>query len=145
MYVRPRPRYVSATRGLGSRDAPPPRLDGIGVLLVGDLLEALADHLRRVGATATCASSVGGARAALAVARFDLLVSDVGLPDGSGHDVAVVARDLGRVRAAMALTERRGDDVVDASRAAGFQVHVTKPCDPATFVCIAQILLRLEG
>ncbi len=128
-------------------DSAPLRLDGVHVLLVEDdpdLLDALAEHLTAVGATVTCASSVKAARAALDGGRFDLLVSDIGLPDGSGHEVVLAARGSGRVRAAMALTGNRENDAVDSSRAAGFQMHLTKPCDPAMLVRIAQILLQEE-
>lgn len=129
-------------------DSPPLRLDGVRVLLVeddADLLDALAEHLGAVGATVVCASTVQAARTELEGVWFDLLVSDLGLPDGSGHEVAVAARASGRVRSALALTGNRDEDAVDASRAAGFQVHVTKPCDPAMLVRIAQILLQREA
>ena len=133
---------------MNHHSAPRPRLDGVRILLVedeADLLDALAEHLRSVGASVVTASSLKAARAALVDAQFDLLISDIGLPDGSGHDVATEARGAGRVRAAMALTGNRGEAAVDASRAAGFQMHLTKPCDPATLVRVAQLLLAREA
>lgn len=141
------PLYVTEPRRPMKTDSPP-RLDGVALLLVeddADLLDALAEHLRGVGATVTCASSVKTARRALAGAQFDLLISDIGLSDGSGHEVALAARASGRVRATLALTGNHGEGAVDASRAAGFQMHVTKPCDPTTLVRIAQILLQREA
>ena len=142
------PLYVTRPRAAADRDSRKPRLDGVQILLVeddADLLDALTEHLRGVGASVVAAASVKAALSALADAQFDLLVSDLGLPDGSGHEVAIAARDGNRVRAALALTGERGEDVADATRTAGFQMHLTKPCDPGTLVRVAQMLLEHEN
>ncbi len=53
--------------------------------------QAVADRGHQVTPVARCAD----AYAALAADKFDLLLSDVRLPDGSGHDVASRARANG--------------------------------------------------
>ena len=56
------------------------------------------------------------------------IVSDLGLPDGSGCDVIREAkrqRDLTGV----ALTARGEEDDIVRGRAAGFDYHLTKPVD----------------
>lgn len=124
------------------------RLDGLSILLVEDeqdLLDELAANLERAGATVVGASSLRAAEAALASRAFDLLISDIELRDGTGYDVARAASRSGRVGAMLALTGRRGDEAIDASRAAGFQMHLTKPCAPETLLHVARLLTNREG
>ena len=61
--------------------------------------------------------------------EFDLIVSDIGLPDGSGLDLMrrVVAR-RGPVPA-IALTGYGMEEDIRRSREAGFTAHLTKPID----------------
>ena len=68
------------------------------------------------------------ARELAAGRRFDLVISDVGLPDGSGLDLM---RDLRETQGltGIALSGFGTDDDVAASTAAGFAEHLTKPVD----------------
>src|SRR4051812_16607368 len=74
----------------------------IRVLLVddddasGELLEVL---LVRRGFHVTIARSVSSALAAAEAAKVDILVSDLGLPDGSGHELLRQLRAVGRLPA----------------------------------------------
>jgi two-component system, OmpR family, KDP operon response regulator KdpE len=70
--------------------------DGIRMLIVDDhemsrsLLHAIIDrsqHVRLKGARTADAASLAEARAALASDRFDVVLLDVHLPDGSGLDL----------------------------------------------------------
>jgi CheY-like chemotaxis protein len=74
-------------------------------------------------------SSAGSLAEALALARhhtFDLLISDLGLPDGSGCDLMrECARDRGLK--GIALTGYGMEADVARCRAAGFAAHLTKP------------------
>jgi CheY-like chemotaxis protein/anti-sigma regulatory factor (Ser/Thr protein kinase) len=74
-------------------------------------------------------SSVGAAKAAAATEKFDLLISDVGLPDGTGMDLM---RELsGRYDLkGIALTGYGMEEDVRQCREAGFAEHFTKPIDP---------------
>ena len=68
---------------------------------------------------------------ALEVARqqdFDLLVSDVGLPDGSGLTLLPQVRRFRQVPA-IALSGYGMEEDVQQSRAAGYEQHLTKPID----------------
>jgi CheY-like chemotaxis protein len=58
---------------------------------------------------------------------FDLMISDLGLPDGTGHDLMrqLIARKRG-VKA-IALSGYGMEDDVQRSRDAGFIEHLTKP------------------
>lgn len=58
---------------------------------------------------------------------FDLLVSDLGLPDGSGHDLMRELRAQGYKFPGIALTGYGQEDDIQRSREAGFIAHLTKP------------------
>ena len=51
-----------------------------------DLAEAMAARLGRVGMACDLAGSIEAAEDFLAVQRYDALVLDINLPDGSGTD-----------------------------------------------------------
>jgi CheY-like chemotaxis protein len=108
-------------------EGPPPRPAGLRILLVedhADTLRYLGLILRRRGDEVTAAASLAAARRALA-GDFDLLISDIELPDGSGLDLL---RELGpRALPAIALSGYGSEDDVRESRAAGFTVHLVKP------------------
>ena len=86
----------------------------------------LASLLRSRGYEVTCAASLAAARNQAAQEKFDLLVSDIGLPDGSGLDLMKEMSGHGDLRG-VALTGYGMEDDVARSRAAGFRVHLTKP------------------
>lgn len=61
---------------------------------------------------------------------FDLIVSDLGLPDGSGHALLCKLRERGISTPAIALSGYGMEEDVQASREAGFSVHLVKPVVP---------------
>ncbi len=76
-------------------------------------------------------STADGVQSALAFAReqeFDLVISDIGLPDGTGLDLM---RQLLSIRPmkGIALSGRGSSEDVRESKDAGFAAHVTKPVD----------------
>jgi two-component system CheB/CheR fusion protein len=98
-----------------------------------DTAAALADLLELMGHRVTVAGSVADALAAAEreAGALDLVVSDLGLPDGSGHDL------MRRLAArhglpGIALSGYGMEEDVLASRAAGFGRHLTKPVSMAT-------------
>ena len=58
---------------------------------------------------------------------FDLLLSDLGLPDGSGHDLLGQLRQRGHRFPGVALSGYGREDDVRRSHEAGFAAHLTKP------------------
>jgi two-component system CheB/CheR fusion protein len=58
---------------------------------------------------------------------FDLLISDLGLPDGSGHDLMRALRAAGLTFPGIALSGYGQEQDVQDSHAAGFAEHLTKP------------------
>jgi CheY-like chemotaxis protein len=57
--------------------------------------------------------------------NFDLLISDIGLPDRSGYDLMKEMRDRGVPGIALSGFGMEHD--VNRARAAGFSEHLTKP------------------
>ena len=74
-----------------------------------------------------CRPSLAGARAALAEARFDLLILDVNLPDGSGLDLLRQVRAEGSTVPVILLTanDLELDEVTGLE--AGADDYITKP------------------
>src|SRR5690349_2615191 len=60
-----------------------------------DVHRFLCDRLLQAGHAADCVSTVAEAKEALGSKRYDLVITDVRLTDGSGHDIAAAASDLG--------------------------------------------------
>jgi len=115
-------------------------LVGVRVLIAEDHPDT-ADLMRTVleahGAAVRVADSL--ATALEAHAGADVLVSDIGMPDGDGHELLRRLDDLARAggRApvpAVAVTAFAGADDRDRAIAAGFQDFVTKPIEPAVLV-----------
>jgi two-component system CheB/CheR fusion protein len=58
---------------------------------------------------------------------FDLLISDLGLPDGSGHDLMRQLRERGHKLPGIALSGYGQAEDIRRSHEAGFAAHLTKP------------------
>jgi CheY-like chemotaxis protein len=101
------------------------------ILLVedhADTRETLTRLLARKGHLITAAPTCAAARAAFQRESFDLIISDLGLPDCTGF--ALIA-DLHTIRdtPAIALSGYGMENDILKSKAAGFSEHLTKPID----------------
>jgi PAS domain S-box-containing protein len=98
-----------------------------------DTAETVAELLRMMGhqvsVAGTVAEALETAGALAANEGFDLVVSDLGLPDGSGHDLM---RELVRLYnvPGIAVSGYGMEEDVRKSREAGFSLHLTKPATP---------------
>lgn len=93
-----------------------------------DTAHVLSRVLKNAGFEVSHADTLAKARELAVARRFDLLISDVGLPDGSGLDLMRQLRETQGLRG-IALSGFGTDDDLAASRAAGFAEHITKPVD----------------
>jgi PAS domain S-box-containing protein len=93
-----------------------------------DTARVLTRILQNAGFEVSHADTLAKARELAAGRRFDLVISDVGLPDGSGLDLMRHLRETQGLTG-IALSGFGTDDDVAASTAAGFAEHVTKPVD----------------
>jgi PAS domain S-box-containing protein len=99
------------------------------VLIVEDhkpTSSALTHLLTRRQYAVVSASSIAEARAAAERETFDILISDIGLPDGSGYDLMNELRGQSGL-VGIALTGYGMDEDVNRSQSAGFAAHLTKP------------------
>jgi CheY-like chemotaxis protein len=120
--------------------APQP-LSGLGILVVDDEPEAravVAELLRLQGAEVAVSDSAASAYEKLCAkdASFDVVVTDIGMPVEDGYSLVRKLRALqsGNRVLAVALTGLASADDAATALAAGFDLHVTKPMDPARFV-----------
>jgi len=135
--------------------APTPRLDGarlrgVEVLVVEDDEDSRELIVNILGQAQAKVHAVGDAMAALAdlsKRSFDIIVSDVGLPEMSGLDFlrALRARPSDRAKRtpAVALTAYTRASDRTAVMEAGFQAHVPKPVDPNELVATVANLIAL--
>ncbi|HET9228779.1 MAG TPA: response regulator, partial [Thermoanaerobaculia bacterium] len=124
---------LPGARSASPQPPSPPQEDRPGwrILLVEDhedTADAMADLLGARGHRVTVARTLAEARASAERESFDLLVSDLGLPDGSGHELM---RELGaRGLRGIALSGYGMEDDLRKSREAGFERHLIKPVSP---------------
>lgn len=75
------------------------------------------------------AASIEEALGLLSCLRFDALVSDISLPDGSGLELVAEAKKRQDLRKAVALTGRGKPADREEGLRAGFDEYLTKPVD----------------
>ncbi|WP_222565613.1 sigma-54-dependent transcriptional regulator [Novilysobacter antarcticus] len=94
-----------------------------------DIRELLVMTLGRMGLRCDTASSLGDARAQLARNRYDLCLTDMRLPDGSGIDlIAEITEKFPETPVAMITAFGNVDAAVDALKAGAFD-FVAKPVE----------------
>jgi len=91
-----------------------------------DTRRVLSRALRRRGFGVTVAEGVESACEQYEQARPDLVICDLGLPDGTGWDALRRLKQFGPVKA-IAMSGFGMDDDIRKSRDAGFAAHLTKP------------------
>ncbi len=102
------------------------------ILLVEDhepTLGVLSRLLSRAGHEVIPAQSVATARAAAEKQSFDILISDLGLPDGTGLELIAVLRARHPDFPAIAISGYGMEEDLLRTRAAGFAAHLVKPVD----------------
>jgi CheY-like chemotaxis protein len=105
----------------------------------------IASMLQARGATVAAAESADEALAVLRAADADLFISDIGMPRVDGYELMrrIRAADGSALRAvpAIALTAfARAEDAARA-RAAGYDLHLAKPVEPARLFAAVGALL----
>jgi PAS domain S-box-containing protein len=117
---------------------------GRSILLVEDHPDtsaALARLLTMFGHDVRTADSVGAAVQALESQPFDVLISDIGLPDGTGLDLMRQVRGRHSMKG-IVLSGFGMEDDVRRSLEAGFATHLTKPINPDDLQAEIERLMR---
>jgi CheY-like chemotaxis protein len=109
---------------------------------VADVTEMLAVVLTHAGYSVVTAAS---ARAALNAARerqFDVVISDIGMPEMNGYQLAREMRTMPGYETVpmVAVTGYSMFDDKERSTKAGFNAHMTKPIDPRALLDLIEQL-----
>ncbi len=91
-----------------------------------DSAELLAELLEHHGHSVRIATTASDAIALANEQAFDVVLSDVGLPDASGYELMEQLRDRFSLKGIAVTGSGRAADV-ERGRAAGFSAHLTKP------------------
>ena len=127
-------------------------LDGIRVMVVDDdddALRLVRDILESAGAHVLTAASAEAALERLQSERPQVLISDLGMPDMDGFQFIKHIRQLadtvlrGIPAAALTAYARSGDRA--KSLRAGFEMHLSKPIEPAELVAAVGALSRRQS
>ena len=117
-----------------------------------DTLELVAVILEQYATEVITATSATEAMQVIAQSKPDVLVSDIAMPGVDGYSLIRQVRTLsseqgGRIPA-VALTAYASEEQRTLALESGFQMHVSKPVDPAELVAVvvklAQINLELD-
>jgi PAS domain S-box-containing protein len=122
---------------------------GHNILVVDDEADArdlVRQLLQNCGASVTTAASGAEALAIALEQRFDVLVSDIGMPGQDGYSLIQALRargadDNGAIPAIALTAYARSEDRVRAIQA-GFQQHAAKPIEPGELLAMVASLVR---
>ena len=93
-----------------------------------DTAMMLSQLLKMSGYSVKIAGSVATALAAAEREKFDMLISDLGLPDATGYDLIKKIRETQNLMG-IAMSGYGMDEDIQRSREAGFCEHLVKPVD----------------
>jgi PAS domain S-box-containing protein len=126
-----------------------PSLEGVNVLIVEDdrdARELLTAILQHCGARTAVASSAAAGIAAFEASQPDVIVSDIEMPEEDGYSFIrrIRARGAGQGGTVPAAALTAYASPADRMRVlgAGFDIHVTKPVQPAE---LAMVVASLSG
>ena len=131
----PREIPLKGATGTGLRPLREPNKNAIRILLVEDepdTLEMLTAHLQAQGFETISCESASAALEASHSNRFDILISDIAMPEMDGLQLISTMRGRNELQSmpAIALTGYASQKDVEAALAAGFDLHLSKPIDP---------------
>jgi CheY-like chemotaxis protein len=104
---------------------------GLRILVVedhGDTRRTLSRLLSYFGHQISVADSRQSALQMIAAKNFDVLLTDIALPDGSGYDVASRAKREQHLKSVALTGFDRAEDI-RRGKDAGFDFYLTKPID----------------
>ena len=140
---KPQKRSTSTRAKKSTKQVRPPRGTVLVVDDVPDVTEMIELLLKHAGYDVATA---GSAKAALQMARkqhFDLVISDIGMPEMNGYELASALRDLAAYNSTPLIAVTGYSEYDDRGRAvrAGFNVHLAKPIEPTQLLSLMNELL----
>jgi hypothetical protein len=94
----------------------------------GETRQTLSRLLVHFGHEISVADCTQSAREIVESKEFDVVLSDIGLPDGSGYEVIAHAKRTQSVKG-VALTGLDQEEDIRRAKEAGFDFHLAKPVD----------------
>lgn len=109
---------------------------------VADVTEMLAVVLSHAGYSVVTAASAPAALKAARERQFDVIISDIGMPEMNGYQLAREMRLLPGYETVpmVAVTGYSMFDDKERSTNAGFNAHMTKPIDPRALLDLIEQL-----
>lgn len=110
---------------------------------VADVTEMIALFLKHAGFDVATANSARSALQLSSEGQFDLIISDIGMPEMNGYDLAESLRQMEGYEGIpmIAVTGYTEYDDRGRSLTAGFNAHLTKPINPANLLNVIGELL----
>ena len=105
-----------------------------------DTRRVIEKFLSRAGFEVLATADLKGAVEVLSTGQFDIIISDIALPDGTGYALISEARRRGVRALAIALSAFTYPTEVFQSHVTGFDHHLRKPFDPA----MLRLILTME-
>lgn len=129
-----------------------PELDGLRVLIVDDEADArdlLQEVLEMCGSEVVTSDTAAEALTEIRGGKFDVLISDIGMPGEDGYSLIEKVRSLtdaegGRTPAIALTAYARVEDRIRALKA-GFQAHLPKPVEPVELAAVVASLANGTG
>jgi CheY-like chemotaxis protein len=106
-----------------------------------DSLDVVARLLRGSGGDVVAASSAAEALELAVARRFDVIVSDIGMPGRDGYDLMKDCRASGVTAPAIALTAYARSEDRTKALSSGYQTHVAKPVEAAEIIATVAALI----
>ena len=124
------------------RREPQQRRSALVVDDVADVTEMLAVVLTHAGYSVVTAASAPAALKAARERQFDVIISDIGMPEMNGYQLAREMRTLPGYETVpmVAVTGYSMFDDKERSTNAGFNAHMTKPIDPRALLDLIEQL-----
>jgi CheY-like chemotaxis protein len=109
---------------------------------VADVTEMLAVVLTHAGYSVVTAASAPAALKAARERQFDVIISDIGMPEMNGYQLAREMRTMPGYETVpmVAVTGYSMFDDKERSTNAGFNAHMTKPIDPRALLDLIEQL-----
>ena len=111
---------------------------------VADVTEMIALFLKHAGYDVATTNSPQTALELAETARFDLVISDIGMPEMNGYELAEYLRANSNYRLTPLIAVTGYSEYDDRGRSlrAGFNAHLTKPINPSQLLKLIEELLH---
>jgi CheY-like chemotaxis protein len=140
---KPPPNSGASRKRKGKQTDHKPRGTVLVVDDVPDVTEMIELLLKHAGYDVSTAESAQDALHLARLNHYDLVISDIGMPEMNGYELASALRELAAYNRTPLIAVTGYSEYDDRGRAvrAGFNVHLTKPIEPTQLLTLMRELL----